>query len=383
MPFPLTRVPRRAPCRALVAALGASLLWLATPLAPLSAQAATETAQPTRRARVVGIVTDVATKLPLPGVNVFLVGTPITASTGPDGRFIMPSAPAGLYNFDVRRLGYGPQRITNVRLVADSIITVNVALSITSTRLDQVTVSGSMDPQSVAKSTITVDKITSENIPVMPTGSAANLILGKVAGVAITRPSGKPGSGVNIVLRTPISGITEGGAPPSPLFVVDGVFLNQAQSVTTQDIESMDVESIEVIKGAAAASLYGSRAAAGVISITTRRGKGLALGTTQFQARTEQGTDQFQTSLPKNQHHAFRQDANGNWLNAQNQVVPRAQRALKPLGIMDAPFTSKTYDHPALFFNPGSTTIQSLQVQGNAAATNYNLAYTRNVFGGV
>ena len=281
MPFPLTRVPRRAPCRALVAALGASLLWLATPLAPLSAQAATEMAQPTRRARVVGIVTDVATKLPLPGVNVFLVGTPITASTGPDGRFIMPSAPAGLYNFDVRRLGYGPQRITNVRLVADSIITVNVALSITSTRLDQVTVSGSMDPQSVAKSTITVDKITSENIPVMPTGSAANLILGKVAGVAITRPSGKPGSGVNIVLRTPISGITEGGAPPSPLFVVDGVFLNQAQSVTTQDIESMDVESIEVIKGAAAASLYGSRAAAGVISITTRRGKGLALGTTQ------------------------------------------------------------------------------------------------------
>ncbi|WP_373070623.1 TonB-dependent receptor plug domain-containing protein, partial [Gemmatimonas sp.] len=249
--------------------------------------------------------------------------------------------------------------------------------------LDQVTVSGSMDAQSVAKSTITVDKITSENIPVMPTGSAAGLIMGKVAGVAITRPSGKPGSGVNIVLRTPISGITEGGAPPSPLFVVDGVFLNQGQSVTTQDIEAMDIESIEVIKGAAAASLYGSRAAAGVISITTKRGKGLALGATQFQGRMEQGTDQFQTNLPKNQHHAFLQDAGGNWLNAQGQTVPRAQRALKPLGIMDAPFTSQTYDHPKLFFSPGNTTIQSLQVQGNAAATNYNLAYTRNVFGGV
>ena len=255
MSFPFARFVPRVPYRRPVATLGAILLWCAAPLTQLSAQAAAESTQPTRRARVVGLVTDVATKQPLAGVNVFLVGTPITASTGPDGRFIIPSAPAGLYNIDVRRLGYGPQRINNVRLVADSLITVNITLSVTSTRLDQVTVSGSMDAQSVAKSTITVDKITSENIPVMPTGSAANLIAGKVAGVAITRPSGKPGSGVNIVLRTPISGITEGGAPPSPLFVVDGVFLNQAQSVTTQDIESMDVESIEVIKGAAAASL--------------------------------------------------------------------------------------------------------------------------------
>jgi len=370
-------------CRSRVATFAAMLTWCATPLAALSAQAAAEAAQPTRRARVVGLVTDVATKQPLAGVNIFLVGTPITATTGPDGRFIIPSAPAGIYNIDARRLGYGPQRINSVRLIADSLITVNVMLSVTSTRLDEVTVSGSMDAQSVAKSTITVDKITSENIPVMPTGSAAGLIAGKVAGVAITRPSGKPGSGVNIVLRTPISGITQDGVPPSPLFVVDGVFLNQAQATTTQDIESMDIESIEVIKGAAAASLYGSRAAAGVIAITTRRGKGLALGTTQFQARSETGTDQFQTNLPKNQHHAFRQDANGNWLNAQDQIVPRAQRALKPLGIMDAPFTSQTYDHPSLFFSPGSTTIQSLQVQGNAAATNYNLAYTRNVFGGV
>ena len=227
-PSPFTHRTRCQPSRVLAAVLCAGVAWLTTTATPLAAQPAAETAQPTRRARIVGLVTDVATKQPLAGVNIFLVGTPITASTGADGRFIIPSAPPGLYNIDARRLGYGPQRINNVRLVADSVVTVNVLLSVTSTRLDQVTVSGTMDAQSVAKSTITVDKITGENIPVMPTGSAANLIAGKVAGVAITRPSGKPGSGVNIVLRTPISGITEGGAPPSPLFVVDGVFLNQA-----------------------------------------------------------------------------------------------------------------------------------------------------------
>ena len=383
MSSPYIRPARCAPKRALLATVVANLAWFATFTSALSAQVATETAQPSRRSRVTGLITDVSTKLPLSGVNIFLVGTPITATSGPDGRFSIPSAPAGIYNIDARRLGYGPQRVVNVRLIADSVITVNVTMSVTATRLDEVTVAGSMDAQSVAKSTITVDKITTDNIPVMPTGSAAGLIQGKVAGVAINRPSGKPGSGVNIVLRTPISGMTEGGDPPSPLFVVDGVFLNQGQTVTTQDIEAMDIESIEVIKGAAAASLYGSRAAAGVIAISTKRGKGLALGTTQFQGRMETGTEQFQTNLPKNQHHAFLQDATGNWLNAQGQVVPRSQRALKPLGIMDAPFTSQTYDHPKLFFRPGNTTIQQLQVQGNAAATNYNVAYTRNVFGGV
>jgi TonB-dependent SusC/RagA subfamily outer membrane receptor len=204
-----------------------------------------------------------------------------------------------------------------------------------------------------------------------------------VAGVAIHRGSGKPGSGVNIMLRTPISGITEDGSPPSPLFVVDGVFLNQAQSTTTQDIEALDIESIEVIKGAAAASLYGSRAAAGVIAITTKRGKGLALGTNQFQTRGEFGTEQFQTTLNKNQHHQFMQNATGQWLNAAGQVVPRSQRAVKPLGIMDAPFTSPTYNHAKLFYKPGDFHIETATVQGNTAATNYNVAYTRTTYPGV
>lgn len=197
---------------------------------PLAAQ---QDAQTARRARIVGTVTDVANKRPIEGANIFLVGTPITATTGPDGRFVIASAPPGVFNIDVRRLGFGSKRADNVRLIADSVTTVNFQLSITATRLDEVTVSGTMDAQSVAKSTITVDKLTAENMPVTPTGSAVSGLQGKVAGVAINRASGKPGSGAYIELRTPISGITQGGAPPSPLFVVDGVFLNQGQSVST------------------------------------------------------------------------------------------------------------------------------------------------------
>lgn len=331
-----------------------------------------------RRARIAGTVTDGATKQPVGGVNIFIVGTPITATTGPDGRYAIPSAPTGIYTIEAKRLGFGAQRSDNVRLTADSVITLNFVMSVAATRLNEVTVAGTMDPVSVAKSTISVDKLTTENFPVPPTTSAAGALAGKVAGVAITRASGAPGSGVNIVLRTPISGITQDGTTPSPLFVVDGIFLNQGQNVTTQDVEAMDIESIEVIKGAAAASLYGSRAAAGVIAITTKRGRGLALGTNQFQVRAEQGVDQFQDRLDKNQYHAFRQDAQGNWLDANNAVVPRAQRALTPTGFMDQPFRGPTYDHASLFFQPGQYNTQQLQVQGNSAASNYNIAYTRN-----
>ncbi len=349
----------------------------------MQAQQATPPVPSGRRARITGIVTDLNSKQPIPSANVLLVGTPITATTGADGRYVITSAPVGVFSIEARRLGYTANRAENIRLVGDSVITHNFAMNPSALRLDQVTVSGTIEETSVAKSTITVDKLTAEDLPVPPTTSAAGMIAGKVAGVAITRPSGAPGSGVNIVLRTPISGITEGGAVPSPLFVVDGVFLNQGQSVTTQDIEALDVESIEVIKGAAAASLYGSRAAAGVIAITTKRGKGLALGTNQFSLRGEAGEDKYQVTLNKNQHHAFLQDAQGNWLNATGQIVPRAQRALKPLGIMDAPFTSPTYNHAALFYTPGSYNTQTAQVQGNSAATNYNVAYTRSINPGV
>jgi TonB-linked SusC/RagA family outer membrane protein len=361
------------------------LFAMLMPASDLAAQGVTSQTSVTsgRRARITGIVTDVATKEPLPAVNVFVVGTPVGVATGPDGRFVIPSAPTGIFAIEARRVGFSPHRVENVRLVADSVYTINFTLNATAIRLDQVTVSGTIDETSVAKSTITVEKVTTEELPIPPTTSAAGMLTGKVAGLAITRNSGAPGAGVNIVMRTPISGITEGGAVPSPLFVVDGVFLNQGQSVTTQDIEAMDVESIEVIKGAAAASLYGSRAAAGVIAITTKRGKGLALGSNQFQLRTEAGTDRYQVTLNKNQHHQFMQDAQGNWLNAAGAIVPREQRALKPLGIMDAPYTSPTYNHAALFYKPGSYNTQTLTVQGNQAATNYNLAWTRTINPGI
>lgn len=376
--------PHRARRRVLSRTVVTALVLLAPVAAVRSAHAQTVPATSTKgRARITGRVIDASTNLPLATANVFLVGTPITATTGPDGRFVMASAPPGIFTLEAKRLGYGAQRLENIRLVADSVVTLEFKLSDHPLMLDQVTVAGTIDPTSSSKSTFTVAKVTAEDMPVPTTGSAAGMLAGKVAGVNITRASGQPGGGVNIVLRTPIGGFDQAGGAsgngsvPGPLFIVDGVYLNATQQVTTQDLDAMDVASIEVIKGAAAAALYGARAAAGVIVISTNRGKSLALGDTKFSFRSEYGADQYLTTLKKNQHHQFLQDANGNWLDANNKIVPRSQRAIKPLGIMDAPYTSPTYDNASQLFKTGGYNTNTATVQGNFAASNYLVQYSR------
>lgn len=370
-----------------MAAVGAFSASLA--FAPGVFAQTTEASQPSRRARITGTVVDAASGQPLATANVFIVGTPITATTGPDGKFVIASAPPGIFVIEAKRLGYGAQRLENIQLKADEVKTLEFRLTDRPMMLDQVTVAATVDAQSATKSTFATTVVTSENMPISPQGTAANMLSGKAAGVNITRASGRPGSGVNILLRSPIGGFDQAGgaagngAPPGPLFIVDGVYLNATQQVTTQDLETMDVASIEVIKGAAAAALYGARAAAGVIAITTNRGKSLQLGTTQFQIRNEVGGDQFLTELKKNQHHQFLQDAQGNWLNAAGAIVPRPQRVTKPLGIMDAPYTSPTYDNAKQIYELNYTNSQTASVSGSFPASNYYVAYTRRNTPGV
>jgi len=345
----------------------------------VGAQAA-GTAQPAaRRARITGRVLDAASGQPVQGANVQVVGTSVAATTNEDGRFAIPSAPVGVYSVEARRIGFGNSVKENVRLVADSVITLTFELTVNPLRLNEMVVSASLDPTSGRKTPYTVDKITSENLPVAPTTSAAGALIGKVAGATIIQASGAPGSGVYVQLRSPVSQFKS----TSPLYVVDGVFLNSTQSVTTQDIESMDIASIEVIKGAAAASLYGSRAASGVISITTNRGKNLALGQTQFTVRNEFGGDQIAKTLEKPRAHQYRVNELGQYVNAQGAVVGRNQRVVQANGIMENAYIDPLYDHVDQFFRPGTFNTQTLTLQQNSASTNFNLSYTRNQQPGV
>src|SRR5688572_11429461 len=81
---------------------------------PLAGQVTTSPAATTRRARITGTVVDEASKQPIAGVNVFVVGTPVTGTTGPDGRYVIASAPVGIYSIDARKLGFGLNRKENI-----------------------------------------------------------------------------------------------------------------------------------------------------------------------------------------------------------------------------------------------------------------------------
>src|SRR5690606_26643385 len=136
---------------------------------------------------------DAANGQPIPNANVQIVGTASAATTGPDGRFVIPSAPIGVFNIEARRIGFGNRTVENVRLRADSVSTVNFVLSTNPLRLTEMVVSATTDPTSGTKTPFGTDKVTSENLPVPPTGSVATVLAGKISGATITKASGAPG----------------------------------------------------------------------------------------------------------------------------------------------------------------------------------------------
>ncbi len=355
------------------------LRWL-IPIAAVAVVLPTQDAESqVRNSRITGIVTDSDTKLPIPGVTVRVNGTTTAATSGEDGRYVITAPFSGVYTITARRIGYGERQIDNIRFVLDSVQTFNIELAVNQLRLNQVTVSATVDPTSGTKTPYTVDKLTRADLPVPTTTSAAGALIGKVAGANVTRASGAPGSGVFIQLRTPVSQFKNN----SPLFVVDGVFLNSTQSVTTQDMEAMDIETIEVIKGAAAAALYGSRAASGVIAITTARGNNLALGQTQFTLRTEYGQDFIANGIEKPTGHQFLINDQGQYINTAGEVVSRVDRVVQPNGIMENSYIDPIYNHVDQFFKPGNFNTQTLTLQQNSASTNFTLSFTRNQQPGV
>ena len=352
--------------RALGAVTGALplLIVLATLLSP-PAQA--QSGSPVR-----GVVTDANTKAPIGGVTVTIPGTRYAALTNDQGQYTLVNVANGTYVIEARRLGYGLGRQERVRVTGEP-LTVDITLNANALSLEAVTVSATIDPTSGIRAPFAISTLTSEMMPVPATHAMSTLLIGKVAGANIIQASGAPGSGSFLQLRTPSSVLKDNG----PLFVIDGIMLNETQQVTTQDIETMNIESIEVIKGAAAAALYGSRAAGGVIAIKTKRGKSVSLGSTQITVRNDFGYDQFHDRPEKRRFHHYRMNAQGQFLNAAGDVVPRSQRTIESDGMIDNPYPV-IYDNIGQLFKDGRSMMTQVSIAQNSAGTNYTLSYNRN-----
>lgn len=232
----------------------------------------------TAQTQVRGTVVDEAGE-PAIGATVQVKGTTTGTVTDIDGNFTL-SAPAG-GRLIVSYVGYETQEVPvspNVRVVLKS----------DSKMLEEVVV--------VAYGTVTreaktgaVSTVSGANISDAPVVSMDKALGGKIAGVSITSSSGQPGASSSIRIR----GTSSINAGNNPLWVVDGIpvltgntndFLNTGNALAS--ISPNDIESITVLKDAAAASIYGSRAANGVILVTTKSGKD---GRTSFSARAKYG----------------------------------------------------------------------------------------------
>lgn len=320
---------------------------------------------------IVGTVVDRSTMEPVGGAQIVVEGTSYGTTTREDGRFMLTGVPRGTYTVTAQIIGYATAREENVRVAAGATVELEFSLRTQALSLEEIVVTGVTDPTSGVKVPFSVGRLTSEDMPVPSMTTPLASIQGKIPGVHVSRVSGQPGSEVFVQLRSPTSMIRNN----EPMFVVDGVILGSTVGSSSIDIDALDIESIEVIKGAAAAALYGSRAAAGVISITTRRGGGVAQGQTRFRVRSEMGRSELPTGIPLTTTHFYQVNDQGQFVDEFGNVTEDpAGRVVDPDRVMDNSYPGATFDNVGNFYQPGLFMTNSASLSQNTAATNFLLS---------
>jgi TonB-linked SusC/RagA family outer membrane protein len=234
--------------------------WIVGPaiaVALVLASASSAAAQGT--GSVAGTVVDRETRQPLAGAQVSVVGTQARTFATSDGQFLLPGMPAGQVAVRAQLIGYATATQT-VTVSPGGVVTTQFELQPQAVALEELVVTG-YGRQQRGDVTGAVASISADQFVQSPPRDAASLIAGKIAGLGVNTTSGNPAAGTEITLR----GFGTLNASTRPLVIVDGV-PGSLETVAPQDIASVDV-----LKDASAAAIYGSRAANGVILITTKR----------------------------------------------------------------------------------------------------------------
>jgi TonB-linked SusC/RagA family outer membrane protein len=304
----------------------------------------------------------------LPGVSVVIKGTSIGTDTDFDGKFSIKAKDGDVLSFSY--LGYK----TAERKVGSSSV-IDVKLQQTAESLDEIVITGVASGTSVKKLTVSVTKVSEEALKMAPASSVAGALVGKVAGARVQMGSGAPGAGTQIQLRTD----NNLNAGSSPLIIMDGVIIN----TSLNDINIDDVESMEVVKGAAAAALYGSRAANGVINIVSKRGNRLEVGTSKVVVRNEIGFQEITKllHLAKASPYKLASDWNKGTYTAYDGVTYPANyvsgfhpgivgsRTIDDDHYLDNPF-AVTRNQQREYFKVGQTMTKFISYSSNSEKTN-------------
>jgi len=245
---------------------------------------------------VTGRVTDRSSLAPLAGAQVFLPGTQLGTLTDDKGDYRITGVPPGSHELRVRLIGYKSE-VRNVTVEEGGTLTADFQLSVSAVSLEEVvvTATGTQRQRELGHAVSTIDA--ASQVRKSESQSITNLIQGNATGVSIRQSSGSVGTGATIKIR----GNSSIGLDNTPLIYVDGVRVSNANDVSTpnftldvggqqpsrlNDLNPQDIETIDVLKGPSAVTLYGTEAAAGVILITTKKGRE---GQTRYNFRAEVG----------------------------------------------------------------------------------------------
>ena len=240
---------------------------------------------------VTGIVSDAKTGVPLPGVNISVKGTTLGTATNAEGRFSL-NVPNQNSTLVFSFVGYIPQEIA-----LEGRASLEVLLKEDTRQLNEVVVMGYSE-KSLTEISSSVAVLSSDEILDVTAANVATMLQGKVSGVQIVNNTGSPGAAPEIRIR----GTGSISATAEPLYVVDGIIGG--------DFSPNDVESITILKDAGATGLYGSRAAGGVIIVTTKKGS----------------EDKMKVNLKSST--GFRQISNGNFELMNSEELYEMQRKL-------------------------------------------------------
>ncbi|WP_439882606.1 SusC/RagA family TonB-linked outer membrane protein [Pontibacter sp. MBLB2868] len=257
------------------------------------------------RYTVSGTVTDARTKSTLPGVVVKFQNSNTATATDANGKYnLSVNLPAGAHKLTFSYIGFKPETRT-VLLGSSANVTQDVQLSEDVVGLEEVVVTGTSVATSKKQLGNAISTVSAASLENSVATSIDQALAGKVAGAQISQNSGNPAGGISVRLRGTSTVVGSG----DPLYIVDGVIINNSSPELIDlggyaqnrlvDINPNDIERIEIIKGAAAAAIYGSRASNGVVQIFTKRGKA---GAPKVTASTQFRVNEVRKTLDYNDY---------------------------------------------------------------------------------
>ena len=226
---------------------------------------------------ITGRVTD-SQQQPIAGAQVIVVNGPSRTVTGQDGTYRIPGVRAGSVQVSATRIGYDT-RVQTVQVAAGGTATADFTLSSSALEIGGLVVTASGREQRQRELGNAIGTISAQDVEMASVPTTTNLLQGRSPGVSVTQHSGTAGAAQRIRIR----GANSVSLSNEPLLVIDGVRATLTDGFTNigtwqspsrlNDINPEDIENVEILKGPAAAALYGTAAANGVIQITTKRGR--------------------------------------------------------------------------------------------------------------